>query len=119
MLKKQSEDLANALDEVQQASAVKSRFLASVSHELRTPLNGIIGFAELLHDGVIGPITSAQAACLSDILVCSDDLLRFVNAILAMTSLEGARPDLERDARASFLATPPNLLDRGHRPADA
>ena len=36
------------------ASDAKTRFLAQMSHELRTPLNAILGFAEVIHDNVLG-----------------------------------------------------------------
>ena len=41
--------------ELENANFAKSEFLANMSHELRTPLNAIIGFAELMHDGKVGP----------------------------------------------------------------
>src|SRR5581483_9837837 len=44
---------------VERASRMKSEFLANMSHELRTPLNGIIGFAELMHDGKLGEADDA------------------------------------------------------------
>ena len=44
----QRNEMALALRQVRNASAVKSNFLSNMSHELRTPLNGIVGFTELL-----------------------------------------------------------------------
>jgi len=84
-------ELCQALNSTRQASAVKSRFLASVSHELRTPLNGIIGFAQMLHDGVVGPVTDLQRDCLNDMLSCSDQLLTLISQVLDLTKIESGK----------------------------
>ena len=51
-------DLRNR--EVERATLLKSKFLASMSHELRTPLNAILGFSELLGNETAGPLATKQ-----------------------------------------------------------
>ena len=38
----------------------KSNFIATISHELKTPLTSIIGYAEMLSEGLVGPIRDEQ-----------------------------------------------------------
>jgi len=80
-----------ALEAAREASTVKTRFLASVSHELRTPLNGIVGFAELLFDGVLGPLTDMQRECLGDMLSCSNHLRLLIGQVLDLAKIESGK----------------------------
>jgi PAS domain S-box-containing protein len=90
-LKEKNAALAAALAAAQEATDMKSRFLASMSHELRTPMNGILGFAELLHDGKAGPVTADQREYLGDILDCSRHLLRLTNDVLDLSKVEAGK----------------------------
>jgi PAS domain S-box-containing protein len=76
---------------IQEASRLKSEFLANMSHELRTPLNGIIGFAELLHDGRAGPVAADQKEYLGDILSSGQHLLQLINDVLDLSKVEAGR----------------------------
>ncbi len=58
----QRRELMDKTRELEAASQAKSEFLASMSHELRTPLNAVIGFSELMLDGVPGDITERRQA---------------------------------------------------------
>ena len=77
------------------ASKMKSEFLANMSHELRTPLNGIIGFTEMLHDEVIGPVTAEHKEYLSDILTSARHLLQLINDILDLSKVEAGKMEFQ------------------------
>jgi len=79
------ERLTEARRKAEEASRMKSEFLASMSHELRTPLNGIIGFAELLRDEA----ESEESRENADIIERSSrHLLDLVNSILDIAKIE-------------------------------
>jgi signal transduction histidine kinase len=48
--------LEQARNDAVKANEAKSQFLSNMSHELRTPLNAILGFSEVLHKQMMGPI---------------------------------------------------------------
>ena len=76
---------------VQKADRLKSEFLANMSHELRTPLNGIIGFAEIMHDGKVGPISVDHKEYLGDILTSARHLLQLINDVLDLSKVEAGK----------------------------
>jgi PAS domain S-box-containing protein len=77
--------------QIQESSRMKSQFLANMSHELRTPLNAIIGFAELLHAGVV-PVQSAKHhEFLGHIAGSGRHLLQLINDVLDLSKVESGR----------------------------
>jgi PAS domain S-box-containing protein len=87
-LRRQNEELEVQYRRAQEANRLKSEFLANMSHELRTPLNAIIGFAELMHDGKVGPVLADQKEFLGDILASSRHLLHLINDVLDLAKVE-------------------------------
>jgi len=77
--------------QIQEANRLKSEFLANMSHELRTPLNAIIGFAELIHDGVVRPDTPQHKEFMLDILTSSRHLLSLINDVLDLAKVESGK----------------------------
>jgi CheY-like chemotaxis protein len=74
--------------EILESAKLKSQFLANMSHELRTPLNSIIGFSELLMDGLVGSLNDKQDHYVKIIHSSGVHLLRLVNDILDFSKLE-------------------------------
>jgi signal transduction histidine kinase len=80
--------------ELEQASRAKSNFLASMSHELRTPMNAILGFTEMIRDGIYGEVPAEIQEPVSDIHTCGKQLLALINNVLDLSKIEAGRMEL-------------------------
>ena len=69
----------------------KDEFLSLMSHELRTPMNAIMGFSELLMDGIPGYVNEEQQSCLQDILNSGGHLLQIINDIIDISRIESGK----------------------------
>jgi signal transduction histidine kinase len=77
-----------AREQAESANRLKSDFLSIISHELRTPLVSIIGYNELLLDGVAGKLTEDQSGALQKIDKNSKKLIELINSMLELSRLE-------------------------------
>ena len=94
-LRSAMDDLIAARQDAESASRMKSEFLANVSHELRTPLNAIIGFSDVLHGELFGPIGSARyKEYARDIRDSGSHLLSIINEILDLSKVAAGKIDL-------------------------
>jgi signal transduction histidine kinase/DNA-binding response OmpR family regulator len=80
------------------AARAKAEFLATMSHEFRTPLNAILGYAQLLDMGVLGPASPAQHAPLVRLQSSARHLLRLVDDVLDVAKVDADRLEVRRDA---------------------
>jgi signal transduction histidine kinase len=87
-------ELEQATVAAEEASRLKSEFLASTTHELRTPLNGIIGFLKLIIDGMADD-PEEQREFIEEAYKSSLHLLNLINDILDLAKIEAGKMDLE------------------------
>jgi PAS domain S-box-containing protein len=87
-LRRKSDELEAENRRMQEAARLQGEFLANMSHELRTPLNAIIGFADLMHRGIAGPIEEQHREFLGDILSSSRHLLQLISDMLDLATVE-------------------------------
>ena len=83
--------LQDAKTKAEEASRMKSEFLASMSHELRTPLNGILGFAEMIRDDTENEEIRDNAAIIER---SANHLLELLNTILDVAKIEAGAMSL-------------------------
>jgi signal transduction histidine kinase len=96
-LAEQNELLRRQAFQLEQASAMKSQFLANVSHELRTPLNAIIGYTHLMLEGVSGEMNRAQQDKLARIDANARHLLAVINDLLDITRIESGKMPVQSE----------------------
>ena len=77
---------------------LKSSFLATVSHELRTPLTSIIGYSEMLSEGLVGSLNQEQTEYVRTIMDKGDTLLKLISSILDVTQIEAGKVRLTFEA---------------------
>ena len=83
--------------QLEEASRLKSEFLANTSHELRTPLNGMIGFLQLVLDDMCDS-PEEERDFLKQALQCSRHLLGLINDVLDIAKIEAGKLTLEISA---------------------
>lgn len=91
-----------AREQAESANRLKSDFLSIVSHELRTPLISIVGYNDLLLDGVAGKLTEDQIDALQKIDKNSRKLIELINSMLDISHLQ-AQPAERKEVNVSNL----------------
>ena len=100
-LEEKNQELERLVDELRAADRLKSEFLANTSHELRTPLNSIIGFLNLVLDGLCESEEERQEL-LGHALRSVKHLLGLINDVLDLARIEAG--SLQVDCREIDLA---------------
>lgn len=85
--------LEEARARAEDASRVKSRFLATMSHELRTPIHGVLGGATMLENA---GVTEEQRGHLGTIRTSAEAMLGVVNDVLDFSKIEAGKLEMER-----------------------
>jgi PAS domain S-box-containing protein len=91
--KRMMDDLATAKRQAEAANRVKSDFLANMSHEIRTPMTAILGFADILAEGLTDP---GSLDAVHTIKHHAEYLLGILSDILDLSKIEAGRLVIER-----------------------
>ncbi|MEB2311667.1 MAG: ATP-binding protein [Sorangiineae bacterium] len=88
--------LQEAFDRLKELDRLKSNFLATVSHELRTPLTSIIGYSEMLYEGIAGEMPNEQREFVGTIREKGEQLLELIKGLLDLSKLESGTMSLTK-----------------------
>ena len=88
------QEQAATVTQLRELDKLKSSFLANMSHELRTPLNSILGFTDVMLEGLDGPLTPNMDNDLKLINKNGQHLLHLINDVLDMAKIESGKMNL-------------------------
>ncbi|MFL5274516.1 MAG: ATP-binding protein [Anaeromyxobacteraceae bacterium] len=119
-LQEKNRVLEESFGKLKELDRLKSNFLATMSHELRTPLTSVIGYSEMMLEGLGGSLTPEQREYVGIIMEKGENLLQLITSILDITKIEAGRVrlvlsevelgQLMRDALSTVL---PHARKRG------
>jgi signal transduction histidine kinase len=91
--------LASSFEEMTKQLAeldkLKAEFVSVASHELKTPINVVLGYVQLLDEGVFGPVSPKQQEVLHTLEAQVQSLSRLVKQLLDMSRFEAGGGKLE------------------------
>lgn len=95
-LEEKNAQLEETNDRLRELDKLKSNFLATVSHELRTPLTSVIGYSEMLLEGMAGPLRDEQREYVTTIMEKGESLLHLISGILDISKIEKGVQEIVR-----------------------
>jgi len=95
-LQQKTQRLEQAIARMKDADRVKANFLATVSHELRTPLTSVLGYSEMLLEGLAGPLNDEQREYLQTVMIKGEQLLGLITTLLDVSRIESVGVELVR-----------------------
>ncbi len=90
-LQEKNRQLENSYAKLKELDRLKSNFLATMSHELRTPLTSVIGYSEMMLEGLGGSLTPEQREYVGIIMEKGENLLQLITSVLDITKIEAGR----------------------------
>ncbi len=82
-------------EQLQELDKLKAEFVSVASHELKTPINVVLGYVQLLAEGLFGPVAPKQQEVLRTVETQMHGLARLVKQLLDVSRFEAGGGKLE------------------------
>lgn len=96
-VRKSNASLEQANSRLTELDRLKSNFVATVSHELRTPLTSVIGYSEMLLEGMAGELTPEQEQYVRTILEKGESLLQLIGQVLDLSRIDSGNVTIAKE----------------------
>ncbi|MEK9968055.1 MAG: PAS-domain containing protein, partial [Ferrovibrio sp.] len=80
---------------LERTDRMNAAFISNITHDLRSPLGTLISMTEVLSQGILGPMNPRQEEYCADIMTTSRDLLKLLDDIIAIATIEVGQMALE------------------------
>ena len=90
-----AESFTTMAEQLAEADRIKAEFMSVASHELKTPINVIIGYLQLLDEGIYGPLSPKQAEICRTIRTQGNSLARLVQQLLDVSRFQAGAGRIE------------------------
>ncbi len=117
-LERTNREMKKAMEKLRDLDRLKSNFIATVSHELRTPLTSVIGYSEMLLEGLAGDLSGEQREYIKTILEKGESLLNLITQVLDLSRIESGNVLMsweEVDIRAVINLAVSDVLPQAHK----
>jgi two-component system sensor histidine kinase BarA len=95
-LAEKNRELEAMNERMKEFERIKSSFLSTVSHELRTPLTSIIGYSDMLSEGIAGELLGEQKQFIDTIKNKGEELLQLISSILDFSQIDTGHLNLRK-----------------------
>jgi signal transduction histidine kinase/ActR/RegA family two-component response regulator len=113
-VEQRQQELIAAKTEAEAASEAKSRFMAVMSHELRTPLAAVIGYTNLIGEGLTGDLNEETRNYVDRIRASGWHLVGLIDAVLLYAGGEAPADELrlQRVEVGQLTSTVASIFER-------
>ena len=85
-----------AAERLRDLDRAKNDFVSTISHELRTPITSIVGYTEMLQDGVAGAVSPDQDRLVDAVRRNGERLIVLIEDLLTLSRIEAGTFVLEK-----------------------